>query len=81
VKISSRSYAPSDDINTMLARTGPAIVQLLSDGVPRSRAAIMSALAATLPRDDIRRSLMRLAVTGGVRQLAGKYTLPDGRAA
>jgi hypothetical protein len=44
--------------------------------VPRSRATIIAALAGRHPKDDVRRTLMRLAVTERLVEKGGKYTLP-----
>jgi hypothetical protein len=38
--------------------------------------AILAALAGRHPRDDVRRTLMRLAVTEQLVERGGKYTLP-----
>jgi hypothetical protein len=43
--------------------------------VPRSKRVIAEALAGRHARDDVFRTLMRLAVTGRVDQIGGKYTL------
>ena len=57
----------------MVTRTAPAILDLLGDGVPRSRRVIIVALAGRHARDDVVRTLMRLAVTGRVVETGGKY--------
>ena len=62
-------------INATVARTAPAILGLLGDGVPRSRPAIMEALAGRHAKDDVVHALIRLAVTGQVVEAGGKYTL------
>jgi hypothetical protein len=54
----------------------PDLLALLGDGVPRSRATIVAVLADRHPKDDVRRTLMRLAVTGRLVETGGKYTLP-----
>jgi len=66
--------AGSEAINAMVARTAPAILELLADGVPRPRPAIVEALAGRLARDDVVHTLIRLAVTGQVVETGGKYT-------
>ncbi len=58
----------------MVARTAPAVLDLLRDGVPRSRAAIVAALADRHPKEDVVRTLMRLAVTGRLVETGGRYT-------
>ena len=67
--------AGSDAINTMVARVAPAILGLLSDGVPRSKPAIVEALAGRHDRQDVLHTLIRLSVTGQVSEAGGKYTL------
>jgi hypothetical protein len=66
----------SADFDAVIARVAPEILALLGDGVPRSRAAIVKALADRHPKDDVRRTLMRLAVTERLVEKAGKYALP-----
>jgi hypothetical protein len=44
--------------------------------VPRTRGVILAALADRHPRDDIKRTLMRLAVTEQLVETGGRYTLP-----
>ena len=67
--------AGSEAINAMVARTAPAVLELLADGVPRSRPAIVEALAGRHAKDDIVHTLIRLAVTGQVVDTGGKYTV------
>jgi hypothetical protein len=66
----------SADFDTLLARVTPDLVALLGDGMPRSRGTILTALADRHPREDVRRTLMRLAVTERLVETGGKYTLP-----
>jgi hypothetical protein len=62
----------------MVARTTPAILELLGDGVPRPQAVIIAALAGRHPRDEVRCTLMRLAVTGRLVEHGRKFGLyPD----
>ena len=75
-KPSAYERAGSAEINAMVARTAPAILGLLADGVPRSRPAIVEALAGRHARDDVVHTLIRLAVTGQVVEAGGRYTLP-----
>ena len=70
-----RPYPSSSDTDTMVARVAPAVLALLGDGVPRSRRAIVAALADRHPRDEVARTLMRLAVTGRLAEAGGKYPL------
>ncbi len=67
--------AGSEAINTTVARIAPAILGLLADGVPRTKAAIVEALADCYDRQDVTHTLIRLAVTDQVNEVGGKYTL------
>jgi hypothetical protein len=59
----------------MVARTAPAIIELLGDGTARSKNAIITALADRHPKEDVVRTLMRLAVTGQLSETNRKYSL------
>jgi hypothetical protein len=59
----------------MVARTAPAVLGLLGDGTPRPRSAIITALADRHPKEDVVRTLMRLAVTGQLNERQGKYSI------
>ena len=59
----------------MVARTAPAILELLGDGTPRPRSAVIKALADRHPKEDVVRTLMRLAVTGQLNESERKYRL------
>jgi hypothetical protein len=74
-KLSPYERAGSEAINATVARTAPVILGLLADGVPRSKPAIVEALAGRHARDDVVHTLIRLAVTGQVVETGGKYTL------
>ena len=65
----------SADTAAMVARVAPAILALLGDGVPRGRRMIVGALADRHPKDEVVRTLMRLAVTDRVVATGGKYAL------
>ena len=65
----------SAEIDAMVARTAPAILELLRDGSPRPRSAIITALADRHPKEDVIRTLMRLAVTGQLIEGERKYSL------
>ena len=65
----------------MIERVAPAILGLLADGVPRSKAAIVAALAGRHDAGDVGLALVRLAVTGQVEQIGGKYALGPPEAA
>jgi hypothetical protein len=62
-------------LNAMIERIAPDILALLADGVPRSKPAIVEALADRHDRQDIVHTLMRLSVTGQVEGTGGKYAL------
>jgi hypothetical protein len=70
---SSPRHQGSAEIAAVVARTAPAVLDLLADGVPRSKAAIVAALADRHAKGDVVRTLMRLAVTGRVVEVRGKY--------
>jgi hypothetical protein len=71
----SKSWS-SADFDALLARVTPDVLALLGDGVPRSRATIVAALADRHPKEDVKRTLMRLAVTEQLVEKDGKYILP-----
>jgi hypothetical protein len=70
-----KRYPSSADTDAMVARVAPAILELLADGVPRSKRVIAAALADRHPKDEVARALMRLAVTDRVVEAGGKYVL------
>src|SRR5688500_16990333 len=70
-----KRYPSSADTDAMVARVAPAILELLADGVPRSRRAIAAALVDRHPKGEVTRTLMRLAVTDRVVEIGGKYIL------
>jgi hypothetical protein len=69
-----------DALEAMLARTMPVVLALLADGEPRSRRAIVAALAERHDRKDASHAVMRLAVTGRIVEHQGRFTLPAGGA-
>ena len=72
------SPSGSASIEAVIARTAPAVLALLADGVPRPRGAIVAALAGRHDRRDVTHTLMRLSVTGRPDEAGGRYTLrPD----
>ena len=71
----SSSPSGSAEIEAIVARTAPAVLDLLADGVPRSRAAIVAALAGRHGKGDVVRTLMRLAVTGRLDETGGRHAL------
>ena len=74
-KPSPYERAGSAEINATVERVAPAILELLADGVPRTKAAIIEALAGQHDRQDVVHALIRLAVTGQVEDTGGKYVL------
>jgi hypothetical protein len=70
----------SADLNAVIARVTPDVVALLGDGVPRTKGMLITALADRHPKQDVRRTLMRLAVTEQLVEKSGKYTLPAAEA-
>jgi hypothetical protein len=67
----------SADLNTAIERTAPDVLTLFIDGASRTEAEIIAALAGRHAKDDVRRTLMRLAVTEQLVENSGKYTLPE----
>src|SRR4051812_44449647 len=63
------------ELNAMIERVAPDILELLGDGVPRKKAAIVGALATRYARDDVELALIRLAVTDRVEETGRKYVL------
>jgi hypothetical protein len=53
----------SADLNAVIEQVAPNVLALLADGVPRTKRATIAALADRHPKDDVRRTLMRFAVT------------------
>jgi hypothetical protein len=64
----------SAEIDAMVARTAPSVLELLRDGVPRSKNTIIAALADRHPKEDVVRTLMRLAVIGQLIESERRYT-------
>jgi hypothetical protein len=67
------------EIDAMVARTAPAALELLRDGTPCPKSVIIAALADRHPKEDVVRTLMRLAVTGQLRERERKYSLAPGQ--
>lgn len=65
------------EIAATVARTAPAVLEVLADGAPRTRAAIVEALAGRHDREDVIITLLRLATTGAVNEIGDGYVLPD----
>jgi hypothetical protein len=68
------------ELNATIDRVAPAILALLADGTPRTKAAIVEALAGRHAEDDVALALIRLAVTERVRETGGRYTPGTGEA-
>ena len=62
-------------VHLLFERVAPDVLTLLADGVPRNRVTIIAALVARHPRDDIKRTIARLAVLGQLEEQGGKYML------
>src|SRR4051812_53420 len=72
------AFTGTAELNAMIGRVAPAILGLLADGVPRTKAAIVAALAGRHTAEDVALTLVRLAVTG--RQVhAGRRRAARGR--
>jgi hypothetical protein len=65
----------SAEIEAMVARTAPAVLELLRDGAPRARSVIIATLADCHPKEDVVRTLMRLTVTEKLIEANRKYSL------
>jgi HEAT repeat protein len=72
--------AGSAELNAMVERVAPSILELLADGVPRRKPAIVEALAGRHDKQDVVNALIRLSITGQVEEMSGKYTLASGPA-
>ncbi len=70
------AFTGSAELNATIERVAPAVLGLLADGVPRTRAAIVEALAGQHDRQDVTLALVRLAVTGQVSDEGGRYAAP-----
>ena len=67
--------AGSAEVNAMIERVAPDVLELLANGVPRTKPAIVEALAGRHDRQGVVHALIRLAVTGQVEDTGGKYAL------
>jgi hypothetical protein len=74
-KPSMYERASSAGIDAMIDRVAPTILELLADGTPRAKAAIVAALAGRHDKRDVVSALIRLSVTGEVVEAGSKYTL------
>src|SRR5689334_3822699 len=73
------ALAGTAELNAMIGRVAPDILELLADGVPRPKAAIVGALTKRHDRQDVVHALIRLSVTGQVEDTGGRYRLASER--
>jgi hypothetical protein len=69
------AFTGTTELNAMIERVAPDVLELLADDVPRPKAAIVEALAGRHDRQDVLHTLVRLTVTGQVSEAGSKYTL------
>ena len=74
-KPSPYEHAGSAAANAMVERVAPSILELLADGVPRTKPASVATLAGRHDKQDVVNALIRLAVTGEVEQTGSRYSL------
>ena len=74
-KLSPHEFTGSAELNATVERVAPSILELLADGMPRTKPGIVEALAGRHDRQDVVHALIRLAVTGRVVEAGSKYTL------
>ena len=73
----SSALTGTAELNAMIDRVAPDVLGLLADGRPRTKAAIVEALAGRHDREDVVLTLIRLAVIGQVEESGGRYALVD----
>ena len=66
------------ELNATIERVAPPILALLADGLPRSKPAIVEALAGRQGKQDVIHALIRLAVIGQAEEKSGRYALAPG---
>ena len=76
----SSAMTGTAELNAMIERVAPDVLELLADGVPRPAAAVAEALAGRHDREDVVLTLIRLAVTEQVEEEGGRYMLAAGGA-
>jgi hypothetical protein len=69
------AFTGTTELNAMIERVAPDVLELLADDVPRTKAAIVKALAGRHAEDEVELTLVRLAVTERVVESGGKYIL------
>ncbi len=68
----------SDDLNAMIARVTPDLLELLAEGEPWTEAAIVRVLADRHAEGEVTLTILRLAVLGRLEEQAGgKYVLAE----
>lgn len=72
---SSPALTGQDELEAVLARTMPVVLALLADGTPRSKRAIVAALADRHDRQHVGYAVTRLAVTGGIVERQERFVL------
>jgi len=72
------TFSGTAELNAMIERVAPAVLELLADGRPRTKAAVVAALAGRHDADDVALTLVRLAVTERVQETDGRYRLAAG---
>jgi hypothetical protein len=68
-------FVSTDDLNAAIERVTPDVLALLADGVPRTEAAIVKALAGRHSKQDVKPALARLNVLGRIDLKGSRYTL------
>ena len=69
------TFTGSASINATIDQVAPAVLELLADGVPRTKGVIVQALARRHGAEAVALALIRLSVTGELEQTGSKYTL------
>ena len=69
------AFTGTTELNAMIERIAPTILGMLADGAPRTKAAVVEALAGRHDRQDVVLTLIRLSVTGQVEAMGGRYAL------
>jgi hypothetical protein len=70
----------SADLHAVIERVTPNVLGLLGDSLPRTEAAIVTTLAGRHPKQDVRGTVMRLAVLEQLAMRGSRYTLPAAEA-
>ena len=69
------AFVGTAKLNAMIERVAPDVLAVLADGVPRTRAAVLAALAGRHDKRAVISALVRLSVTGEVVEAGSRYTL------